>query len=73
MNGRLQKLKTEAVSRQVIEDTLLTALEDASTVAILATRKDLDLLIHSLVFVSNDDAREMETSLRQLREQAFNK
>ena len=38
----------ESVNRQVIENQLLTALDDKSRVAILATEDDLRMLINAL-------------------------
>lgn len=57
-------------NRQVIENKLLTAIDDDSKVAILASREDLDLLIEAL---SNwtEKARLYSADLSQLRRAAF--
>lgn len=60
-------------TRQVIENKLLAALDDESTVAILASEKDLDLLIAALEFFRSADARRMAQDYKQLRAAAFKK
>ena len=62
----------ESVNRQVIENQLLTALDDKSKVAVLATDDDLKLLIAALrPMWSNSAAREMCDDLCQLKDAAF--
>lgn len=69
--------KVEQVSREVIERQLLTALNDKSQVAILATEEDLDLLIAALRPAaplepySSDKAQEFCMGLQQLKREAF--
>ena len=66
-------------SRQVLEHKLLTALGDENTVAILASREDLDLLIRALRHVSTLGKHEQERKhfwlkgMEQLRREAFGK
>lgn len=55
-------------SRQVIERNLLTALEDDETVAIIATKADLDVLIFSLnEHAISGNMRSPEEVQRELR------
>ena len=64
-------------SRQIIEHKLLTALEDEDTVAILASRQDLDLLIRGLRYAPTRSDHERERldfwlkSMEQLRKETF--
>lgn len=65
-------------SRSVLEHKLLSALDDSSKVAILATKEDLDLFIHALEdfrvqgFPSfRERATTFANDLRQLRAEAF--
>ena len=61
---------------EVIENQLLTALDDKSKVAILATQDDLDLLISALTYSpnkSNASRTKMLDGLKQLRDAAFKK
>ena len=61
----------ESVNRQVIENQLLTALDDKSKVAILATEEDLTMLIICLGFSTGVKAKEMRADLQQLKAAAF--
>ena len=70
--------KVEYNHRKVIEDQLLTALDDKRKVAILATAEDLDLLILALDEVRYH-AKDLEQKrkrylddLKMLRDKAFN-
>lgn len=67
-------------NREVIEDKLLTALEDGHTVAALLQEADLDLLIHALDDMAEKQtysaeltkkARDFAADMRQLRKAAF--
>lgn len=49
-----QPNKVVQSSRQIIEHKLLAALEDDETVAIIATKADLDVLIFSLSMAAAD-------------------
>jgi len=72
-------IKKQYVSRQVIENKLLTALEDSTNVAILASEHDLQIIIGSLnssLWMDKDDqkkARDMAESLSELKRSAFPK
>jgi hypothetical protein len=57
-------------SRRVIERKLLARLDDVGTVAILASKEDLDLLIRALGRLGLP-AQEMREGLEQLRREAF--
>ena len=61
----------ESVNRQVIENQLLSALDDKSKVAILATEEDLTMLIICLGFSTGVKAKEMRADLQQLKAAAF--
>lgn len=67
----------ESSSRRVIEQKLLTALGAESTVAILASKQDLDVLIAALEYAmlgrreQTKKARELAAGMRQLRREAF--
>ena len=76
----MDDIKTEYVERQVIEDKLLTALEDGgSHVAIVASEGDLKLFITALMAYSQScDSQEIEnlcgemlTGLKKLQDRAF--
>jgi len=58
-------------SRQVIEHKVLTAIGDPSTVVILASREDLDMLIDRLSTGTTEHAAEWCASMKQLRREAF--
>ncbi|MDA8106194.1 MAG: hypothetical protein M0Z71_12555 [Nitrospiraceae bacterium] len=67
----------ESVNRQVIENQLLTALDDKSKVAILASEEDLDTLIAALLLSENNRMamsskfKELRADLQQLKSAAF--
>lgn len=64
----------EKTSRQVIESKLLAALSSSSTVAILATEQDLDLLIKALHLPGNTkEMKQMAADMMLLKESAFSK
>lgn len=67
------KATIEKTSRQVIENKLLTALNDSSQVAILATEEDLSIMIETLSQSERLKAREMARDFEQLRKAAFKK
>lgn len=58
--------------REVIENKLLARLEDGETVAIPASRDDLDLFIRGMNALAGDDrAAEFSHDLQQLKAAAF--
>lgn len=65
----------ERVSKTVIENQLLVALDDKSKVACLFAKEDLDVLISALTVAERvryePQAKEMRLSLEQLRKAAF--
>jgi len=67
----------ELTKREVIERKLLTALEDDNTVAILASKQDLDVMVAALDYAMLSDknqtrkARELAAGMKQLRREAF--
>lgn len=63
--------RVEQASREVIERKLLTALEDESQVAILATRGDIGLLINALEQYNTVHAKQWAADLKRLRLEAF--
>jgi hypothetical protein len=65
------KLRVIRATRTVVERKLLTALDDNSKVAILATKKDLDLLISALGDSIQKDAQRYAADLKKLRDAAF--
>jgi len=66
------KCTEENVPHQVIENQLLTALDDKSRVAILATEEDLDLFIEALTPMwAHTKAQEMLSDIKQLKRAAF--
>lgn len=58
-------------TRKVLERKLLTALNDETRVAILATCEDLDLLILALGDSTRQRARQYAEDLKKLRDAAF--
>ena len=69
-------ITVEIAPRQVIERKLLTALDDKSKVAILATQEDLEDMIFALENYNwNEDRKtrcqKMADGLRQLLREAF--
>lgn len=69
-------------NRQVIEDKLLVALEDPGSVAIIATAKDLDLMLEAFIAliainerlenkIKIQKAKQMAADILQLRTSAF--
>jgi len=70
--------KVIQASRRIIEHKLLSALDDPDTVAILAGKDDLDLLIHALRHISllrtaheHERADFWRRGMEQLRREAF--
>lgn len=80
-----KKCTEERVPRQVIENQLLSALDDKSKVAILATKEDLEILIAALCGYQLGEAKgnllswknhvdrckEFASDLEQLKSAAF--
>lgn len=77
-----QPCSVSSTSREVIENKLLAALEDDNTVAILASKQDLDDLIaaldefHPVGWTSTRSAevarcRDLSAGMKQLRDGAF--
>jgi enolase len=60
-------------SREVLEHKLLTALDDEGTVAILASKEDLDLLIEALHKMTGERAEFWRLGMEQLRRETFGK
>jgi hypothetical protein len=73
------KTRIEHVSRSVIENKLLAALDDETgKVAILATENDLDLIVAAFTLASLDrmappGLKEMLDDLKKLQKGAFGK
>jgi hypothetical protein len=71
------KCTVEKTSRQVIENQLLSSLEDKSKVALLCTREDLDILISAVRLSSGNPKalsakwQEFAADLIELRKAAF--
>ena len=69
-----ERLKVVPTSREVIEGTLLTALQDEDIVAVLLSRDDLCMIQHALGLAPVDwgeKRTELLQSLRKLKEAAF--
>ncbi len=70
------EIKIEPTSRQVIENKLLTALQEDGVVAVLLNEYDLDTLIISLKLSERDRMsmgrqRELREGFEKLKESAF--
>lgn len=65
------KLRVIRSTRTVMERKVLTALDNNSKVAILATKEDLDLLISVLGDSTQKDAQQYAADLKILRDGAF--
>lgn len=61
----------EFTGRQVIENKLMTALEDEGTVAILASKDDLELMVAALRKYKHRRAEGMAFDYQQLLDAAF--
>lgn len=68
-----EKIKVERLERDVIQRALLDSISDGETVAILADRDDLDLLIGALENYNIESQRRdvFINGLKQLRKEAF--
>ena len=71
----MAKCSQKHVSRQVIANQLLAALDDKGKVAIVASAEDLELLISVLRYypVRTAQVKRMQTDLQMLRDAAFPK
>lgn len=76
MKTSYQPCEEKHVNRQVIDNQLLTALDDKSKVAILLNKEDLDLIISAFMLAENNRMAmkgrmtEFRKDLEQLRESA---
>jgi hypothetical protein len=66
-----ERLSVKSVSRQVIENKLLTAITDAAVVAILTSDEDLAIMIEALRRSKDTKAQKMAEDFGQLRRAAF--
>ena len=69
-----QKLRIQPVHRTVLQDQLLTALDNKNKVACLFTEEDLEIIITTFQLTRNRTAEQelMLTDLETLRKAAFN-
>jgi len=61
----------QSTSRQVIENKLLTALEDDGVVAALLNKEDLEVMISALSKYRHRRAEQLAKDMQQLRDAAF--
>jgi len=61
----------EFTGRQVIENKLLTALEDGGTVAVLANKGDLEVMVAALRKYRHRRAEQLAKDMQQLLDAAF--
>lgn len=74
-----ERCDEEFVPRQVIHERLLTALDEHGKVAILASERDLDLMIYALEMAARvcasastlEELSEFVRDLQQLKQSAF--
>lgn len=67
----MSSLRIKPEKREVIQDQLLTELNDKDKVAILATKKDLDLFIEAMKCLSSPESDRFLQDLQHLRAVAF--